>query len=151
MLVVFGSVTLSGESFSLRSRSSPAPGPSHAWKMSSVQLAPAELAGLVLESCLTGIALVMFFAAIYVLAYKRGISARVSNRPFNRLLFTVMVILLVCVVSVRIKLGLPTVNVQLTKACSRFTALDHKYCEGFRRVHLSRSDSRSKLYFWRSV
>ncbi len=112
MLVVFGSVTLSGESFSLRSRSSPAPGPSlHARKMSSVQLAPAELAGLVLESCLTGIALVMFFAAIYVLAYKRGISARVSNRPFNRLLFTVMVILLVCVVSVRIKLGLPTVNV----------------------------------------
>lgn len=70
--------------------------------MSGVQLAPAELAGLVLESCLSGIALVMFFAAIYVIAYKRGLSTRVSTVPFNKILFIVTLLLLLCVLAVRL-------------------------------------------------
>lgn len=79
-----------------------APPSSHLYNsMSSVGLVPATLTGLVLESCLTGIALVMFAAALYVLAYKGAISSRFSADPFNRVLFAVDLILLICVLAVR--------------------------------------------------
>lgn len=66
----------------------------------SIATVPATLASLVLETCLAGISLVMFCAAIYELLRKERMSVRVASAPFNMVLFAATIALLVCVITV---------------------------------------------------
>ncbi len=72
--------------------------------MGAVGLVPAELTSLVFETILTGIALVLFCIAIYVLVFMRGLSpgSKSSASPFNRILFVVTIALLCAVLAVSI-------------------------------------------------
>lgn len=115
-------------------------------RMSGIQLAPCELAGLVLESCLSGIALVMFFAATYVIVYKRGLSSSATT-PFNKIIFTVTTVLFLCVMAVRRVQSSPPERQTLICYCS--AALDNEHCARVRCVLVSRSGPGSQLYLWR--